>query len=684
MKKINGLLVALMTVLALGWTSCTDSVDYTAAGPVEGEGIYFPTSVATSYTLDGTSGEITLDVMRSTSVGDVVASLEATFTEGGENVFTVPSTVSFADGSSTSSLTLAYDNLVRGTTYQVTLTFSDGTPYSNSSLTLSFLYPEEVVYTWEVVSEKAILTESVFSIIGMANVQTTGITVEKAKEGELYRFRSPFNNDYFRAAFGGNVFADDSDLPYIVIDGETYKDATGKSLYYIAPTALGFTFTVDGSQIYIDTEDTTTETFGSIACNLSVGGSPVPPTSKEYPLGSYDANKKVLTLGALYLNVLNYSIMPITTTTTLALDPALLEADYDRDYTWKDLPEATGFFTSELMGESWMQAVQQSNEDATFYRMPNLYSNEEKAHIYFHIDMETGVVTIPRGQKTTGLTSFGNTVYLEGTPNKSSYDLDTEKLTLGFTFYLADKDGRKIAELKQVIETFLWGQSEIDQLQKNVPIEKYAGTWGVEFYDGNEYLSSLPITVAVKDASTLTVKGLSAMNGYDDTMELLYDETTGLLRFNYQELASYQGYPTMIAVYNSADQSLSDEGLIGGLTKDGKLKFLNDESNQGVYDGMIYLVVVDGELYMLSGYWNTLTWIPATQGSTRSFSTDWNTSIDFSANKTVKFGFEPRRIYNTELNIRPVPVKHNVATSRQIKIADDWKTVASDFTLNCK
>ena len=160
----------------------------------------------------------------------------------------------------------------------------------------------------------------------------------------------------------------------------------------------------------------------------------MPPTSKEYPLGSYDANKKVLTLGALYLNVLNYSIMPITTTTTLALDPALLEADYDRDYTWKDLPEATGFFTSELMGESWMQAVQQSNEDATFYRMPNLYSNEEKAHIYFHIDMETGVVTIPRGQKTTGLTSFGNTVYLEGTPNKSSYDLDTEKLTLGFTF----------------------------------------------------------------------------------------------------------------------------------------------------------------------------------------------------------------------------------------------------------
>lgn len=684
MKKINGLLVALMAVLTLGWTSCTDSVDYLAAGPVEGQGVYFPTSVATSYTLDGTSGEITLDVMRSTSVGDVVASLEATFTEGGESVFTVPSTVSFADGSSTSSVTLAYNNLKRGTTYQVTLTFSDGTPYSNSSLTLSFLYPEEVVYTWEVVSEKAILTESVFGIIGMANVQTTGITVEKAKEGELYRFRSPFNNDYFRSAFGGNVFTDDSELPYIIVDGETYKDATGKSLYYIAPTALGFTFTVDGNQIYIDTDDKTTETFGSVACNLSVSGTPVPPTSKDYPLGSYDANKKVLTLGALYLNVLNYGIMPITSTSTLALDPALLEADYDRDYTWKDLPEATGFFTSELMGESWMQAVQQSNEDPTFYRMPNLYSNEEKAHIYFHIDMETGAVTIPRGQKTTGLTSFGNIVYLEGTPNKSSYDPTTETLTLGFTFYLADEDGKKTAELKQVIETFLWGQSEIDQLQKNVPIEKYAGTWGVEFYDGNEYQGSLPITVAVKDASTLTVKGLSAMNGYDDTMELVYDETTGLLRFNYQELASYQGYPTMVAAYNSADQSLSDEGLIGGLTKDGKLKFLNDESNQGVYDGMIYLVVVEGQIYMLSGYWNTLTWIPATQSSTRSFSPEFNTAIDFSTNKAVKFGFKPRRIYNTELNIRPVSVKHNTAASRQIKIADGWNAVAVDFTLNRK
>ena len=70
MRKINALLLALMGFVGLAWTSCTDSVDYTPAGGVEGPGVYFPTSVRTSYELDGEEGEtalsgsITLAVMR--------------------------------------------------------------------------------------------------------------------------------------------------------------------------------------------------------------------------------------------------------------------------------------------------------------------------------------------------------------------------------------------------------------------------------------------------------------------------------------------------------------------------------------------------------------------------------------------------------------------------------------------
>ena len=658
MRKINALLLALMGFVGLAWTSCTDSVDYTPAGGVEGPGVYFPTSVRTSYELDGEEGEtalsgsITLAVMRTDSVGALDAALTATFTEGGESVFNVPSSVSFADGKNTSSLTITYDNLKQGPAYNITLAFADGTPYSNSTLTLTVSWPEEIVYTWEVVSENAILKESLFGIISMSNVETTGITVEKAKEGNMYRFRSPFNNAYFYDSFGGDVFEDDSDLPYIIIDGETYKDEKGNSMYYIAPTALGFSMSVDGSSLFIDTEDKTTQTFGSVAGNLSSGGAPIEPGDATYPLGSYDEKKKVLDLGSVYLNVLNYGIMVMNAgTTTLSLDPALLSPDYDRDYTWEAVPEATGFFTSELIGESWMQAVEQSNEDATFYRMPNLYSDAEKAHFYFHVDFETGAVTIPRGQNT-GMTTFGNQVFVEGTPNRSSYDAETGTLTLGLTFYLADEDGKNIADLQEVTETFLWGQSEFDQLQKGTDIADYVGNWVVSLTDGSAG-GQIPVSITQIAANALAVQGLTAgmMGDYDDTMLLSYDKETGWVRFDYQQVAGFAGYSVFVVAYNSETGEFSDEGLIGGLDKAGNLKFLNDESNEGKYDAMVYMATDGQQPLYLTGYWNNLVWAPYSESAQQA---SFNRTSALSFQK-VEQGFVPRRTYKTELNIQPKP-----------------------------
>ena len=651
MKKINNLLLALLSVFALAWTACDDEVEYTPAGLLDGNGVYFPTSTQTSYEVEGTSGTLTFDVMRTLTTEAQEATLNITYGEGAESVFSIPASVNFAAGDTLATLTVQYDNLVQGTTYNIALDFAEGTPYSNSSLALTVSWPNEIVYTWEVVSTNAILAESLFSIIGMSNVETTGITVEKAKEGEMYRFRSPFNNAYFSGPFGGDVFEDDSDLPYIIIDGETYKDEKGNPLYYIAPTALGFSMSVEGSSIYIDTEDKTTESFGSVAVNLSVGGAPVEPTNTEYPLGTYDEKKKVLDLGSVYLNVLNYGILPSEGTTTLSLDPALLSPDYDRDYTWEAVPEATGFFTSELIGESWMQSVEQSNEDATFYRMPNLYSDAEKAHFYFHVDFETGAVTIPRGQNT-GMTTFGNQVFVEGTPNRSSYDAETGTLTLGLTFYLADEDGKNIADLQEVTETFLWGQSEFDQLQKGTDIADYVGNWIVSLTDGSDGGQVLA-SITQKDATTLAVQGLTAgmMGDYDDTMLLSYDEETGWVRFDLQEVASFSGYSVLVASYNSETGEFSEEGLIGGLDKAGNLKFLNDESNQGKYDAMVYLATDGQSMMYLTGYWNNLVWAPYSADAQQA---SFNRTSALSFQK-VEQGFVPRRTYKTELNIQPKP-----------------------------
>ena len=682
MKRINTLLLALLSVVTLTWTSCNDSIEYTPVGPVEGAGVYFPTSTRTSYELEGTSGSITLDVMRTDSVGALDATLTTTFTEGGESVFTVPASVSFADGASTSSMTINYDNLVQGTTYNVTMAFDEGTPYANSSLTLTFLYPEEVVYTWKEVSKNAILKESIFGFLSMSNVETTGIVVEKANEGNVYRFRVPFDNEYFYDTFEGNVFEEEpapEEIPYIIVDGETYKDDNGNSLYYIAPTALGFSFSYDGQYIYIDTADKTTANFGSVAGNLSAGGANIPVTSTDYPLGSFDEKKQILNLGTVFMYVdgVGYQVIDSKTTDVyLALDPALLEPDYDRDYTWHSVPEATGFFTSELLGESWMQAVEQSDEDPTFYRMPNLYSNAEKAHVYFYID-EKGAVSIPRGQDT-GLTTFGNMVRLEGTPNRSSYDAETGTLTLAFTFYLSNEDGDALADLVSVTETFLWGQSSEFVA---ADITDYVGNWLVTFESGEDGGQS-PVTISQADATTLKVQGLSLMNPatYDDAMYLDYDAASGQVVFNFQQVApDPEGYLGFVAPFNSAEGTLSMESLIGGLTRNGVLKFTDAPTNQGTYDSMIYLISPNGQQFgMMTGYWNYLEWEPYTETASTK-------SLKFAAPKTFKptvnKGFTPRRTYKTELNIKPQPAQKRNASSLRTKMNVSLPAAGNNFSL---
>ena len=87
MKNLNTYLLALMGVFALTWSACTDSYDYDPAPGVDGEGVYFPSSVQTSITLDDTEGNFTLKVQRTKSVGVGESELTAEFNEGGASVF---------------------------------------------------------------------------------------------------------------------------------------------------------------------------------------------------------------------------------------------------------------------------------------------------------------------------------------------------------------------------------------------------------------------------------------------------------------------------------------------------------------------------------------------------------------------------------------------------------------------
>lgn len=652
MKTINTYLLALMNVFMLTWTACTDSVDYDPTAVLEGQGAYFAAASA-SFTIDAASGKTTLQIFRSNKNGNAEIPLTVTYGENVKDFIQVPATASFADGETTAIVNINYNKLVEGQSYKLKVSVADSTPYGNSTISVSLLYSNEPVYTWEKVTDKAIYLDDMFSIIGKGSMKTTDITVEKAKEVNMYRFRSPYDNDYFTATWGGNLFPADFEFNYIVLDGETYKDAKGNPLYYIKKTNLGFKVIVEGTSANVE-RNTETLMFGSVAVNLSASGEVIPPTSTDYPLGTYDAKKKIFNLGVVYQDIEGVGINIYKAGKfMLYLDANALAPDYDQDYTWISMPGHGGLFTSELADGEWMQSIQQSAENATFYRLPALYS--ANTALYFYLDQKQGSVSILKGQ-SSGLIVYNNPIYIEGTPGKSSYDIQTGTLTLGLTLYIADKNGKKAAELIKVVETIKLG-TEAESLLRNKSIDDYVGEWKVQVGGAKE--GAIPATVTKVDANTLGVSGLS-VTGANDMVLLGYDSKSGLLTFEPQEVPSLSplvdNLPVMIVPLNSALLSLTfKDSFIGGLTADGILRFMNNSANEGVWDAMCFIVLENEQASLLTGLWNYLDWMPlAAVAASTTFKLQPS-----MGNQVLSREIMPRRIYKTELNIKPTPLQFN-------------------------
>lgn len=668
MKKLYQLAMAFMAAATLTFTGCSDSIEYEPAPAVEGEGVFFPEGTSQSIVLDATSGTFNMELYRSNAGAAYEAPLTVTYGEGAEGLFNVPATASFAEGANVATLTVTYDNIVRDQVYEITVSANDGTPYGTQAMTFSVSWPEN----WTVVSKNALLVDNLFSMYGVTNLEISGIVVEKHPELNKYRFRSPYDNSYFQAIYGVDVFAEDFEAPYIMLDGEAFAaEAPGK--YYIAQTALGFKM-VDGSG---PVADATWETMGSVAGNLQTSAGPIGPNDPTYPLGSYDEKTKKFDLGVLYhnLDAGGEYLLPITGNSfTLWLDPALRVTNYENDFTWLNMPGFGGNYTSTLEGlenKVWMQAIQQADGENLF-RFPDLYAKGYP--LYFNIDFETGKISLPDDlMQNTGLTSFGNDVYVRLTSGGgSSYDAQTGLITLAMTFYLVDENKETDAEgnetvtlvesavLAEATETFEMG-GEAAMLQPNKSIDDYVGTWEVTLTDG-EITGNIPVTITKYNERSLNVSGLS-FTGMPDDILLGYDAESGLLTFYPQTTTTpfeLPGVGTVIlgaASFNSATTGydMESESFTGGLTEDGKLKFINSSLNQGIWDSMIFLLFnTQGSLLgMASGYWNNLDWSPASGTSTLALQQQ---PLSMEAPfKALTKQMVPRRTYKTELNMEATP-----------------------------
>lgn len=130
MKSYKLIIPALVAALSVGFTACDDDDDYTEG--VKTPGAFFPEGLSTALEQVPEATSLDLPVQR-TDV-DAPSSYTVTLADT-SGVFSAPATVSFADSSLVSALTLSYDpaKLVMDVPYAVSVTLGDANVYGDAT-----------------------------------------------------------------------------------------------------------------------------------------------------------------------------------------------------------------------------------------------------------------------------------------------------------------------------------------------------------------------------------------------------------------------------------------------------------------------------------------------------------------------------------------------------------------------
>ncbi|MCI9607020.1 MAG: hypothetical protein HFJ94_02445 [Muribaculaceae bacterium] len=138
--KFNKILLVLALAL-FGLGACTDEVKYDPAQPEANVEAYFPAALGTSVSLDNDQNQFTVPVYRTSKSGAQTIALSATSTD---NLFTVASAVTFADGSDEALVPVDFDfsSIEANKSYSVTITIDDAatTPYGKRTQTFAIKY----------------------------------------------------------------------------------------------------------------------------------------------------------------------------------------------------------------------------------------------------------------------------------------------------------------------------------------------------------------------------------------------------------------------------------------------------------------------------------------------------------------------------------------------------------------
>lgn len=589
MKYIPYLAAALLLA------GCADNIQRTDSPvfPSDSAAVYFAAPDETGSEADPTLGITTHTVTIGRTQTEGSLTVPITIIENTDDIFTVPSSVTFADGATSASFDVSFPDAELGKEYFLTLSVDDD--HTNPYLTAQATYQLSMtLISWTDAPEKAVIVDGFFSMYGINGKDYPFYcayqTATLPDGSTRYRFLNPYN-----VVASADCAPDEYGVyPMWVLfeDGDV-----------VDPTANG------NMVAAVDNDNNVTIAHFLIGADLGYGveygGSVI---GNYYALGESDTynpgilDNGVITFAAGDLYIYEddvYSAGEMSIWLSAAAYQSAVSAIHITDFNdpqwqWDTLANATTQYESQLFGVRWQDqplcaAIDLDPEHGTaseflnLYYLPSLYADGYGFAFYWN--PEDGSLSVPSNQPT-GKTLFDKQIVVSsaGTAVANTYTVQGETVTeLTFPLSVQTDDGNLIGTYT---ETYLCAANVI-----HFTAADYVGAFtlsGTPFVEDDA--TSLPVEIGNADG-TFAITGIP----YAKSIAAAYDETANLLTISAQSLATQKvnGQFKKMILFPTVDGEESEAPLLLEMS----LRGIIELSPSSEADGFAIYCTSDEQLY---------------------------------------------------------------------------------------
>lgn len=191
LKNILGVVMALVTFTTL--YSCDDEVEYTPAEQPNSAQVYFPTTNSSSLSLSSSANSFEVIVARAKTEDAITVPVTATGTDG---LYTVPSSVSFAQNAATTSIVITYDPEEVGFDNFSELTLTIGDEYTTDYGMSKYVVKVGIPAPWKSLGKATFIEDFVTTFFAVSNEPYAVEIQENLLQPGFYRLVNPFGAAY--------------------------------------------------------------------------------------------------------------------------------------------------------------------------------------------------------------------------------------------------------------------------------------------------------------------------------------------------------------------------------------------------------------------------------------------------------------------------------------------------------